>query len=159
MNARSSLRWIPEAAHQLAAAGALRGRSWSLAQTCEHLALAIEGTVRDPASAAAPQSWRTLSAGTRFWRCCAKYGLLMTGRFPRGITAPDVVVPSDAPELDRTLAQLEQAAAAFEQKYARGAAAWVYHPLLGRMSGRQWRRFHIIHAAHHFAQFRPLGGR
>ncbi len=151
---RGSLRWIPSAIRQFEAAGAVRARSWSLAQTCEHLALAVEGTVRDPESDVSPRAWRALGLGARWRRTFARHALLLTGWFPRGAPAPQEVVPSDAPDLATMLQRLELAIEAFEDKLARPAARWVDHPLLGKMSGRQWRRFHAIHARHHLRLFR-----
>lgn len=157
MSGRVSLQWIPRAARQLQAAGPVRGRSWSLAQVCEHLALALEGTLREPEPGELPTPWRALGRWARWRRTCAKHALLLTGWFPRGAPAPKEVVPSDAPDLVATLQRLELAIGAFESKLARPAARWVYHPLLGKMSGRQWRRFHAIHAEHHLKQLRAPG--
>lgn len=154
MSKYRSPRWIPETARQLEAAGADRGRAWSLAQLCEHLALAVEETVSEPRETSAPQWWRALGPWQRLRQSCAKQGLLLTGWFPQGVPSPDMVMPTAAPDFAATVQRLEIAIEAFEQKLKRPAARWVYHPLLGCMSGRQWRRFHAIHAAHHFTYFR-----
>jgi hypothetical protein len=81
--------------------------------------------------------------------------LLTTGWFPRGVPAPDAVMPSESPSLPESLSRLDAAIEAFEQKLASSESSWVDHPLLGSMTARQWQRFHAIHAAHHFAHFQP----
>ena len=155
LNTRASLRWIPQAVRRLASAKSMRGRSWTLAQVCEHLALAIEGTVSDPDPTPGPPRSQAHSTWYRFRRRCIKHALLTTGRFPRNVPAPDTVAPSDSPSLEETITRLEIAIRTFEQKLASASPNWTDHPILGSMSGRQWRRFHSIHAAHHLACFHP----
>lgn len=77
-------------------------------------------------------------------------GLLLTGKFPEGVPSPEFVRPSDAADLDAMIQRLESAAQAFDRKLARPDAQWVFHSLLGPMNGAQWRRFHDLHARHHF---------
>jgi hypothetical protein len=64
--------------------------------------------------------------------------------------SPKFVQPSASTEFDAAVKSLAAAAEAFEAKAARPCEAWIDHPLLGPMSGAQWRRFHVIHARHHF---------
>jgi len=153
--ASSSLRWIPAQARLLASAEAVRGESWSLAEVCDHLASAFDSTVCGHGGEGAPRRWKALSRIERAKRWCIKQFMLATGWFPRGVPAPASVTPSSSVLLDDALARLEDAAAAFERKCASSDSTWGYHSLLGRMSGRAWRRFHAIHAAHHFSFFKP----
>ena len=80
--------------------------------------------------------------------------MLWTGWFPAGVPAPESVRPSDDVALEEALARLEAAAAEFERKCAQPNASWSEHSYLGRFSARGWRRFHHIHAAHHFSFLR-----
>ena len=150
----TSLSWIAERARRLGESGAVCGRSWSLAQVCEHLALAVQGTVDDPEPArdggVAPSWWRELGRVERSKRRLMKHGLMWTGRLPDGVRSPESVLPSEDAEFEIAVRSLAVAAQAFDAKAARHGATWVYHPLLGPMSGAQWRRFHVIHARHHF---------
>ena len=150
-NRRYSLRSIPGQAEELADAGLIRGKSWSLAQVCEHLALSIENTVRGSVSDSIPRRWKRLSRLQRLIRWSLKNLMLLTGHFPKGAPAPESVQPSDGVSLDEALRHLRAAAEAFDQKYASRNTSWGYHSLLGRMNGRAWGRFHRIHAAHHFS--------
>jgi hypothetical protein len=152
--ANSPLRWIPAQARLLATAEAVRGESWSLAEVCDHLALALDSTVRGHGGEGPPRRWKALSRIERAKRWCIKQFMLATGWFPRGVPAPASVTPSSSVLLDDALARLEDAAAAFDRKCASSDSTWGYHSLLGRMSGPAWRRFHAIHAAHHFSFFK-----
>lgn len=154
MKSGATLSWIPDRAQRLAADGAVHGRAWTLAQVCEHLALAMEGTLQDPPPGSpSPATWLT-----RVRRFFMRNALLLSGRFPQGVKAPDFVAPTSSPALDAAIARLTHAIDKFELKLTRPDARWVAHPLLGRMSGGQWRRFHWIHAAHHFAVIESTRG-
>lgn len=149
-----SLSWVADEARSLRDRGALRGKAWSLAQVCEHLALAVQGTVDSqppgPGSAAPPEWWRSLNPLVRLQRRVMKHALLWSGRFPEGVPSPKIVVPSDSADLDTMIERLESAAAAFGRKRAQTDARWIHHPLLGPMNGQQWERFHTLHARHHY---------
>jgi len=154
MNDAQSLKWIPERARRLAADDVVPDGNWSLEQVCEHLALAIEATLsREDSGSEEPRlpfskRWRRLK------QYFMKRGLLLTGRFPKNVPAPEFVVPSRAPSLVATLIRLETAVEAFERAIERSNGPWPDHPMLGRMSGAEWRRFHWIHASHHYSLFR-----
>lgn len=150
MSRSDSLTWMCDEARRLHAAGKVRGKSWSLAQVCEHLALAVEGTSNDPDPATVHRAWSALSPITRLKRRVMKHGLLFSGRFPEGVPSPEFVLPAASPALEDTLRRLAAASERFDAKARRPDARWVNHPLLGPMTGMQWRRFHTLHARHHF---------
>ncbi len=154
----SSLRRIVEQARLLADVGAIQGKSWSLAEVCEHLALAFESTVRGSGNEAPPQRWRALTRFERTKRWYIKRFMLTTGWFPSGVSAPESVAPSGSLSLPEALDRLQNAAEEFERKCSSPGATWGYHSLLGKMNGRTWRRFHTIHAVHHFSFFAPGRG-
>ncbi len=149
-----TLQWIPDQAKRLAAAKAVQGETWSLAEVCDHLTLAFESTVRGNGDEGPPRRWNSLSRFERAKRWCIKHFMLATGWFPRGVPAPASVAPSGSVLLDDGIKRLEDAAAAFDRKCSSPHSTWGYHSLLGKMSGRTWRRFHSIHAAHHFSFFK-----
>ncbi|MGD2108958.1 MAG: DUF1569 domain-containing protein [Phycisphaerae bacterium] len=153
-----SLRWIPDQARRLAAGNVHRGRAWSLAEVCDHLALAFESTVRGSIEEAPPRRWQALGRFERVLRWGVKRFMLATGWFPSGASAPASVAPSNSVSLEEALSRLEEAAAAFARKCSSPRSTWGYHSLLGKMSGRAWRRFHSIHAAHHFSFFKAERG-
>ncbi len=144
-------------AETFANAGMLRGKNWSLSQICHHLALVIENTVRASAADEPPKRWRQLNTFQRLMRWGIKRVMLISGWFPRGAPAPRSVCPPEGVPLEAALSHLRTAAESFDKKCARSDVSWGYHSLLGRMSGRAWRRFHHIHSAHHFSFLREAG--
>lgn len=148
---------MAEEARRLRDRGAVRGKAWSLAQVCEHLALAVRGTVDLPPPGTGKVTeawWAELPPLERLKRRVLQRGLLWSGRFPEGVPSPRTVVPSDAADLESAIRLLAAAAAAFDQKLASPNARWIYHPLLGPMNGPRWKRFHDLHARHHFGFMR-----
>jgi len=152
---QQALGGVAARAEQLAESGSIQGRSWTLAQICEHLSLSIENTVRGSAAQPVPKAWQSLTFVQRIRRWCIKRAMLLTGWFPENAPAPDSVQPSAAMTQDSALSRLRAATEAFDRKCHTCDASWGYHSLLGRMSGRAWRRFHQIHAAHHLSFLRP----
>lgn len=148
MTVRSTaeLDWIAAEAERFAQTGATRGRSWSLAQVCEHLALAMEGTLDEPADPVVSEPILT-----RAKRWFMKQALLTTGLFPANAPAPQVTIPSGRLDQQEAIQRLRNAAAAFAERLQQPNTRWVAHPLLGTMTGGQWCRFHVIHARHHFS--------
>ena len=148
---RGSLVSVANRAEELASSGLRQGRSWTLAQICEHLALGIENTVRDDGSGDPPKRWQGLRPSQRLARSLVRRFMLITGWFPAGASAPESVQPSDDASLQDAILRLRRAAESFDAKLADRSRAWGVHSMLGRMNGRAWRRFHCIHAAHHFS--------
>ena len=152
-----SLQAIVERARRLAEAGTVQGREWTLPQMCDHLARGIANTVKGSV-ADGPSEW---SRGLTPWKRLKRWGfkryMLLTGWFPRGVPAPESVRPADEIPLEEALTKLASAVEAFEEKCIRADATWSEHTYLGRLNARGWRRFHCIHAAHHFSLLRtPL---
>jgi hypothetical protein len=86
------------------------------------------------------------------------------GRFPEGRQAPPQVRPTASSSagvggevlttaLDN-LFKMDAAIAACEQRF--GTVPLSDHPILGALSGIQWRKFHSVHARHHAAQIERL---
>lgn len=136
---------IADEAERLAKAGATIGKAWTLAEICEHLALAMEGT--RPASE--PPAAEPLLKRVKQW--VMKHAVLTRGRLPENAPSPDFVVPTGRLDNQAAINRLRRAIATFCAHLNQGSANWIPHPILGAMTGRQWRRFHIIHARHHFA--------
>lgn len=196
---RRSLIEVADRARELAEVGVVPTARWSLAQTCQHLALSIEatlinaevtvGTSSAPGSSGAgteasglkphvsslnPQSsalsTRTPNGKTgltqagsvgrgafdrgvlsvlRHW--FFRRVILTMGYIPRGIPVPDGLYPSDDAALAAELTHLESAIQAFEAAALEPDRAWPAQRFTGPLTATQWRRFHHVHAAHHFA--------
>jgi hypothetical protein len=132
---------------------------WSTAQILEHLYLSYSGTVKG--------FKRCLDAGKPLARApmlkdrmrafvVTGLGHMPTGRQspertrPRGMTT-DEVMSGIAPQIvamDEVIAQCE---ARFGKR-----TCLLDHPVLGPLTGRQWRKFHWVHGCHHIKQIEKL---
>jgi hypothetical protein len=118
---------------------------WTLGQICNHLTTTI-GMSMDRVPVKLPWLFRrTVGVAIRhvmFWR----------GRIPEGVRVAEVFLPRpglDAAREAETLGVAIERLTSFDGPFDE-------HPLLGRLSPAQWRRFHCIHCAHHLSFAVPL---
>jgi len=135
---------------------------WSIQQIVEHLL----STYR--ASGAALQARIEKRSGTRakptLRQRLGQFYIISLGRFPYGRPAPAAVTPSTpstircgddlAQRVSVELAKIDQLTARGEHLF--GDRRAVSHLILGPLSMRQWRRFHLIHGRHHLKQIRAI---
>jgi hypothetical protein len=133
---------------------------WSRQQVVEHMMLAYSGTTRELERRMAKGSPtnRKRSLKDR----AAQLYVVRCGLFPKGRQAPDMVNPelSDLPPLEggalavvyrARVADVLAAITEAERRWGTKVALAV-HPVLGPLSGPQWRRFHAVHTLHHVKQ-------
>ena len=85
--------------------------------------------------------------------------VLTFGFIPHGRVSPSRVVPQADITWEDAIRNLEAAIALCEKKMKTGEP-WMAHPMLGFSDARRWRRFHMVHARHHFNCLRlPTGAR
>ena len=132
---------------------------WSSAEILEHLTLAFSGTVKgcdrcikENKALASNPSWKQ-RLGT--------FVLIECGYFPSGRSAPKQVIPSGGnkvnpvQELFDQLQAMDAALAECESRF--GSKDYVLtHPILGPLTIRQWRKFHLVHTKHHMKQIKVL---
>jgi hypothetical protein len=132
-----------------------RGDRWSPGQILEHLELTYVGTAKSMRKAlekgprVLPTSWT---------QRVQKWFVVGIGYVPSGRKAPEAVqprggTPSSVPSVLEHLREMDAAIAAFEQKFG---CARHYHPTMGMLTTREWRRFHLVHTRHHMKQIRRL---
>ena len=132
---------------------------WSAAGILEHLSLTFDGTRRNLRKCLDTDTRRVTRPALR-----QRIGVLVVvelGRFPGGLDAPARTIPAGLPgeaALDgirRNLAAMDGVMAECEARFGtRGTIA--DHPILGALSLRQWRRFHLVHTRHHMRQIAHL---
>jgi hypothetical protein len=118
--------------------------SWSLPQTCWHLKKALDFSMR-----AGP--YDPVRGG--FLRWMLVRGILLFGRLPSGVYAPERITPAkDVPEsaTDEFLATLGTLKD-FKGEFAP-------HPRLGTLSRRSFYKLHLIHCSHHLGLLIPTNG-
>jgi hypothetical protein len=134
---------VPEVERLLAGHAMLGG--WTLGQVCSHLATTIRMSM-DGVPTKAPWLVRR-AAGPLLRRL-----VLRRGRLPRGVQVPSVYLPQAGLDAGREAGALRDGIERFES--FRGPLD--EHPLLGRLTPAQWRRFHCIHSAHHLGFAVPV---
>jgi DinB superfamily len=135
---------------------------WSIQQIVEHLLQTYRGSI--PAiQARIDRGSGTRAKPTPRQRLGQLY-IITLGRFPGGRTAPAAVSPAlpstphDGQDLiERVSAELirmDEVTARGEQRF--GDRRAVSHIILGPLSMRQWRRFHLVHGLHHVRQIHAI---
>lgn len=136
-----------------------REGKWSAAEILEHLSLTYSGTAKNlqrSLQAGAPRA-----AAPTLRQRLITFALTGLRYMPEGGQAPAGVVPKGAPaetvlpDLRRNLAAADEAISRCEARF--GARAKIAnHPILGPLTARQWRMFHLVHARHHLKQIARL---
>jgi hypothetical protein len=133
---------------------------WCAAEVLEHLYLTYTGTAKG--------FERVLEAGkpmvTRasMRQRVRKLVVLGFNHLPEGRKAPKNTVPRGLPlekvraEIALKVAAMDAIIAQCETRMGRGKV--LDHPILGPLTGAQWRKFHLIHGRHHAKQILRLRG-
>ena len=131
---------------------------WCVAEVLEHLYLTYTGTIKG--------FERVLAAGKSIAkpRTLADRGrafvVVGLGYLPSGRQAPAVARPTGLPR-EKVLAEIVPKIAEMDEIIRRcerrmGASTKLDHPILGPLSVRQWRKFHLVHGRHHAKQIYKL---
>jgi hypothetical protein len=131
---------------------------WSGAQVLEHLYLSYTGSTKGFSRVlAAEKATSTPITWTQRRNIVIALGL---GYLGSGREAPSSLRPRGLPiekitgEIAQKIAELDDMIATCEKKLGRGPL--MDHPFLGPLTGRQWRKFHLVHGRHHVKQIRKL---
>jgi hypothetical protein len=139
---------------------AQQGR-WSAAQILEHLYLSYTATSKgfDRVLAAGKPSAGAPSLQQRVGALLVLgMGYLPSGRKsppsaePRGLPAEQVIA-----EIGSQVAQMDEKIAGCEAKLG-PKTRLLDHPVLGPLTGQQWRKFHWVHGMHHIRQLKRIAG-
>jgi DinB superfamily len=132
---------------------------WSAAEVLEHLYLTYTGTQK--AFERCLKAGKPLAGVPTFRQRVASTAVTSLGYFPQGRKSPDQVVPRGmsaekvVAEIGPQIAAMDKAIAQCEERY--GSRVKVLdHPVLGPLTARQWRKFHLAHGRHHVKQISKL---
>jgi hypothetical protein len=138
---------------------------WCAAEVLEHLYLTYTGTIKGLERMVAAGRPSTTPAS---WRQRGRKIVVLSFRyFPPGREAPPVSRPRGVP-MEKVRAEIEQKIADMDDFIARCEEMFgtrkelLDHPILGPLTGAQWRKFHVVHGRHHLRQIQQLreaGGR
>jgi hypothetical protein len=127
---------------------------WSIAQIVEHLAIAFDLVATG--FAALPEDGATEREATPA-QAVLRHTLLGSGDLPKGMKAPDISQPSDAPNPELVVARfrmgIEQTRTLVEDwSEERQVSTFLRHPILGDLNLPEWVRFHFVHCTLHARQ-------
>jgi hypothetical protein len=132
---------------------------WCSAEVLEHLYLTYTGTVKGfERVAKAGKALATTASFSQRGKALIVVGL---GYLPEGRTAPAVAQPRGLPreqvlsgiipvigQMDEIITRCEKAIGSRKKL--------LDHPILGPLTAKQWRKFHLVHGLHHVKQIRRL---
>lgn len=133
---------------------------WCAAEILEHLYLTYTGTIRgfEKCVAAGKPLARTPTLQDRA-RTLFVVGL---GQLPEGRKAPANATPKGMlppeqvlGEITAKIVAMDAAIAQAEEKFGKQARL-LDHPILGPLSGPQWRKFHLVHGRLHIRQLQRI---
>ena len=134
---------------------------WCATEILEHLYLTYTGTSKGFSRILeAEKPLATTSTWTQRGRRLVVLGL---SYLPPGREAPPVARPRGLPkekvlaEFGPKIAEMDDMIARCEQKLGKRNKL-LDHPILGPLTGAQWRKFHLVHGLHHVKQIRQLRG-
>jgi hypothetical protein len=132
---------------------------WCAGEVLEHLYLTYTGSIRG--------FQKVLDGGTPLARRRTVMDRVRTlvvvgfGHFPEGRRAPANTVPKGLAaeqvrsEIAEKIVAMDAAIAQCEERWGRGVML-LDHPVLGPLTGAQWRKFHLVHGLHHQKQLLRL---
>ena len=132
---------------------------WCAAEVLEHLYLTYTGTlkgfqrvVQDGKPRTTRQTWkqrgRTLVV--------VAFGHMPTGREAPPVSRPRGLSPEKVlAEIGPKISEMDESIACCEQRFG-ASRKLLDHPILGPLTGSQWRKFHLVHGLHHVKQIRRL---
>jgi hypothetical protein len=120
--------------------------TWDLAQTCDHLAYFIEGSL-DGHPYRVPWLLKVLLGRLLLRR------ILSQRRMRSGAPTPQKPLPAPGGDPDAAVARLERAL----DRLTSHAGELHASPFFGYLTPQQWRDLHLIHCAHHLSFLQPRG--
>jgi hypothetical protein len=135
---------------------------WSIQQIVEHLLNTYRGSI--PAIQARVDRRKPTRKHPTFRQRVGQFKLITLRQFPKGREAPAAVsasLPTTlrsgddlAERVNVELIRLDQVTKEGERLF--GGQRAVSHIILGPLSMKQWRRFHLIHGRHHLKQIQAI---
>lgn len=132
---------------------------WSAAEILEHLYLTYTGTTKGFSRVL--EAEKPLATNPTWAQRGRKLVVLGLSYFPSGREAPQFTRPrGTAPEKVRSeigqkIAEMDDMITCCEQKLGQRSNL-LDHPIMGPLTGEQWRKFHLVHGLHHMRQIQRL---
>jgi hypothetical protein len=130
---------------------------WCVAEVLEHLYLTYSGTLKGfQRVTEAKHSLCAMPPGKHLGRRF----VVLFNYLPSGREAPPVARPRGLPigtvltGIGPKISEMDEMISLCEQQLGRGKL--LDHPILGSLTARQWRKFHLLHGRHHIKQIQRL---
>ena len=136
-----------------------RAGKWSAAEILEHLSLTYSGSTLGLNRCI--QAGKTLARKPNLKDRIVTFVVVKVGYLPSGREAPQGTRPKGVSgtqvldELDRNLEAMDVTIQQCEQRFGTSTKL-LNHPILGPLTGPEWRKFHFVHARHHAKQILKL---
>jgi Protein of unknown function (DUF1569) len=132
--------------------------NWCAGEILEHLYLSYTGTTKGFQRLAEAGKPNVMAPN---WRQRAGRLLVVNlGYFPSGRTSPQSARPRGLPaekvcaEIATKIGEMDAMIGQVEKQL--GSGKLLDHPILGPLTGAEWRKFHLVHGRHHLKQIRKL---
>jgi hypothetical protein len=128
---------------------------WCAAEILEHLYLTYAGTQK--AFERCLKAGKPLAGVPTFNQRVAAAAVTGLGYLPGGRKSPDQVLPRGmsvekvVADIGPQIAAMDKLITQCEERYG-SRTKLLDHPVLGPLTARQWRRFHLAHGRHHVRQ-------
>lgn len=135
---------------------------WCAAEIVEHLLITYTSTTAGLRKALA--KGRPLGGIPTLKQRLFQFVVLDMGYFPSGRQAPAMTIPKGLQPgevvhaVEHALPDMDAAISECERNYGSGTKI-ADHPILGPLTAKQWRKFHLVHARHHMKQVARLRAR
>jgi len=137
---------------------------WCAVEILEHLYLSYTGTTKGFSRVL--EAAKPLATSPTLRQCGRRVVVLGFRHLPSGREAPQVTRPRGTPaetvlaEIGMKIAEMDDMIRTCEEKLGKRNRL-LDHPILGPLTGGQWRKFHLVHGLHHAKQIRrrrDIGG-
>jgi len=132
---------------------------WCIAEILEHLYLTYTGTIKGlqrVVEAGKPLATAATWAQRRRTLVVVGLGYMPSGREAPPVARPRGLSPEKAlAEIGPKITEMDEILRQCAGKFGAGTKL-LDHPILGPLTGRQWRKFHLVHGQHHVRQIRRL---
>jgi hypothetical protein len=132
---------------------------WSVGEVLEHLYLTYTGTIKGCERCLAAK--KPLTTPRTLMQRCKAFTVLAVGYYPTGVTSPKTVRPKGIP-CEQFLGGITQQITSMDEWITRCEDYYgvrtrlMDHPIMGALTGPQWRKFHWVHGMHHVRQISQL---
>jgi hypothetical protein len=132
---------------------------WCAAEVLEHLYLTYTGTIKGFERVL--QSDKPMATRSTVKHRLRTLLVLGFNYLPTGRKSPPNALPKGLPmekvrsEFATKLAAMDRIISQCEERFGRSTKL-LDHPVLGPLTGPQWKKFHVIHGRHHEKQLRRL---